>query len=107
MRRLKTYLPGNAHRLRYPAFTAAQLPIRSGAIKAGVRIVNNERRKNCCVHWSVAGARAVLTLRALRRPILGHPPPTHPSPRPQTRLPSAQSRMTATFAGCTQRHDAF
>ena len=65
MRRLKTYVTENAHRLRYPEFMAAQLPIGSGAIEAGVRIVNNERLKNCCMHWSVAGARAVLTLRAL------------------------------------------
>ena len=65
MRRLKTYVTENAHRLRYPDFMAAQLPIGSGAIEAGVHIVHNERLKNCCMHWSVAGARAVLTLRAL------------------------------------------
>ena len=34
----------------------------SGAIEAGVRIVNNERLKNACMHWSVASARAVLAL---------------------------------------------
>ncbi len=85
MRRLKTYVTDNAHRLRYPEFMAAQLPIGSGAIEAGVRSVNNERLKHRCMHWSVAGARAVLTLRALSagqcwdafwatQPQLSHPP---------------------------------
>ena len=64
MRKLREYASRNAHRLRYPEFIARELPIGSGAIEAGVRIVNNERLKNSCMHWSLAGARAVLTLRA-------------------------------------------
>jgi hypothetical protein len=64
MRKLREYASRNAHRLRYPDFIARDLPIGSGAIEAGVRIVNNERLKNSCMHWSLAGARAVLTLRA-------------------------------------------
>ena len=64
MRKLSEYVSRNAHRLHYPEFIARELPIGSGAIEAGVRIVNNERLKNACMHWSVAGARAVLALRA-------------------------------------------
>ena len=64
MRKLSEYVSRNAHRLHYPEFIARDLPIGSGAIEAGVRIVNNERLKNACTHWSVAGARAVLALRA-------------------------------------------
>ena len=65
MRKLQGYVADNAHRLRYPEFIALKLPIASGAIEAGVRIVNNERVKNSCMHWSVPGARAVLALRAI------------------------------------------
>jgi hypothetical protein len=65
MRKLGEYVSRNAHRLHYPQFIARELPIGSGAIEAGVRIVNNERLKNACMHWSVAGARAVLALRAV------------------------------------------
>ena len=65
MRKLREYGSRNAHRLHYPDFIARELPIGSGAIEAGVRIVNNERLKNACMHWSVAGARAVLALRAV------------------------------------------
>ena len=65
MRKLHEYVFRNSHRLRYPEFIARDLPIGSGAIEAGVRIVNNERLKNSCMHWSLAGARAVLALRAL------------------------------------------
>ena len=86
MRRLKAYITGNAHRLRYPEFIAAKLPIGSGAIEAGVRIVNNERLKNCCMHWSVAGARAVLTLRALALSA-GQSWDTFWATRPQLTLP--------------------
>ena len=65
MRKLHNYVERNAHRLRYPEFIAQELPIGSGAIEAGVRVVNNERLKNSCMHWSVIGARAVLALRAI------------------------------------------
>jgi len=65
MRKLGEYVSRNAHRLHYPEFIARELPIGSGAIEAGVRVVNNERLKNACMHWSVAGARAVLALRAV------------------------------------------
>jgi len=64
MRKLSEYVSRNAHRLHYPEFVARALPIGSGAIEAGVRVVHNERLKNTCMHWSVAGARAVLALRA-------------------------------------------
>jgi hypothetical protein len=65
MRKLGVYVSRNAHRLHYPEFIARELPIASGAIEAGVRVLNNERLKNACMHWSVAGARAVLALRAV------------------------------------------
>ena len=65
MRKLGEYVSRNAHRLHYPEFIARELPMGSGAIEAGVRVVNNERLKNACMHWSVAGARAVLALRAV------------------------------------------
>ena len=65
MRKLHNYMEHNAHRLRYPEFIAQELPIGSGAIEAGVRVVNNERLKNSSMHWSLIGARAVLALRAI------------------------------------------
>ena len=65
MRKLREYVSRNAHRLHYPEFIARELPIGSGAIEAGVQIVNNERLKNASMHWSVIGARAVLALRAI------------------------------------------
>jgi len=55
----------NARRQHYAELAARALPIASGAIEAGVRVVNSERLKNACMHWSVAGARAVLALRAV------------------------------------------
>jgi hypothetical protein len=64
MRKLGEYVSRNAHRLHYPQFIAPELPIGSGAIETGVGVVHNERLKNDCMHWSVAGARPVLALRA-------------------------------------------
>ena len=64
MRPLSAYLSRNVHWLHYPEFVARALPIGSGAIEAGVRVVTNERWKNTCMQGSVAGARAVRALRA-------------------------------------------
>ena len=50
----------------YPAFRAAGLPIGSGAVESSAKHVVQQRLKRTRTGWSVAGSRALLTLRAQR-----------------------------------------
>ena len=65
VRQLKGSLERNAHRLSYPDYVAQGLPIGSGLVEAACKTVVNQRTKNSGMRWSVAGVRAVLTIRAL------------------------------------------
>jgi len=70
LRRARGYFRTNRLRMAYPAFVAQGLPIGSGAVEAAAKHVVQLRLKRPGARWSMAGAQAILTLRAdlLSRP---------------------------------------
>jgi hypothetical protein len=67
VRRARAYLAANAARLDYPAFVARQFPLGSGAVESAGKNVIQARTKGAGMHWSGAGAQAVVSLRTLHR----------------------------------------
>ena len=57
------YFRRNRQRMRYPEFRAAGLCVGSGVVEAGCKHVVGTRLKRPGMHWSVAGANAILALR--------------------------------------------
>jgi hypothetical protein len=66
VRRERGYFSANQHRMQYPAFRAAGLPIGSGAVESSAKHLAQQRLKRAGMRWSVAGADALLALRAQR-----------------------------------------
>ena len=58
------YVEGNRHRMRYPVFRAMGLCVGSGAVESMCKGLVGERFKRRGMRWSVAGANAILALRA-------------------------------------------
>ncbi len=57
------YFETNRHRMRYAEFRAMGLCVGSGVVEAGCKTVVAARFKGAGMHWSVAGANAILALR--------------------------------------------
>jgi len=53
----------NHHRMRYPEFRAQGLCVGSGVIEAGCKTAIGVRCKRAGMHWTVAGADAIIALR--------------------------------------------
>ena len=62
-RRCIEYVARNRDRMRYRDFRAAGLCIGSGVVEAGCKTVVGNRFKRAGMHWTVAGANAILALR--------------------------------------------
>jgi hypothetical protein len=60
------YIKTNRHRLCYPDFEADGLCTSSAVVESGCKLVVASRFKGCGMHWSVAGANAILALRSFR-----------------------------------------
>ena len=56
------YLTRNRHRMRYPEFRAAGLCVSSGVVEAGCKDAIGARLKRAGMHWTVAGANAIIAL---------------------------------------------
>ena len=59
----RTYFQNNRERMRYPEFRAMGLCTSSGVVEAGCKSIVGGRLKKSGMHWSVAGANAILALR--------------------------------------------
>jgi hypothetical protein len=57
------YFETNAPRMRYKHFRSCGLFVGSGAVEAGCKAVIGQRLKLSGMHWSMAGATGILTLR--------------------------------------------
>ena len=57
------YLTRNRHRMRYREFRAAGLCVSSGVVEAGCKDAVGARLKRAGMHWTVAGANAIIALR--------------------------------------------
>jgi hypothetical protein len=59
------YLRKNQERMRYDAYLAAGYPIASGAIEGACRHLVKDRMERAGMHWTVAGAQAMLNVRSV------------------------------------------
>jgi len=62
-RRCFDYVTRNRHRMRYPEFRAQGLCVGSGVVEAGCKTAIGVRCKRAGMHWTVAGADAIIALR--------------------------------------------
>jgi len=60
------YLTRNRHRMRYPEFRARGLCVSTGVVEAGCKTAIGARLKRSGMHWSVAGADAIIALRCCK-----------------------------------------
>lgn len=60
------YLERNRARLNYPLFRSQGLSTSSGVVEAGCKHAIGERLKQAGMHWTVAGADAIIALRCCR-----------------------------------------
>lgn len=58
------YFENNAPRMRYKWFRSRGLFVGSGAVESGCKAVIGQRLKLSGMHWTVAGAQAIATLRS-------------------------------------------
>ena len=61
------YFARNRRRMRYPAFRAAGLCVATGVVEGACKSVVGGRLKRGGMHWTVAGANAILALRCAIR----------------------------------------
>jgi hypothetical protein len=52
--------------MRYPTFRAQGLCVSSGVVEAGCKVAIGTRLKRTGMHWTVAGADAIIALRCCR-----------------------------------------
>ena len=57
------YVTTNRHRMRYPEFCAQGLCTSTGVVEAGCKTAVGTRLKRAGMHWTVAGADAIIALR--------------------------------------------
>jgi hypothetical protein len=57
------YLVRNRRRMRYPAFRAQGLCVSTGVVEAGCKTAIGARLKRTGMHWTLAGADAIIALR--------------------------------------------
>lgn len=60
------YVTRNRHRMSYPAFRAQGLSVGSGVVEAGCKTAIAVRCKRAGMHWTVAGADAIIALRCCK-----------------------------------------
>lgn len=65
-RKCLDYITHNARRMRYPAFRAQGLCVSSGVVEAGCKVAIGTRLKRAGMHWTVAGADAIIALRCCK-----------------------------------------
>lgn len=93
------YVVRNRRRMRYPTFRAQGLCVASGVVEAGCKLVVGNRLKRAGMHWTVAGADAILALRCSILSASFDPfwqrrsphPPTSPPPKPSPAPLSSQN----------------
>ena len=60
------YVTHHRARMRYPEFRAQGLCVSSGVVEAGCKVVIGTRLKRTGMHWTVAGADAIIALRCCK-----------------------------------------
>ena len=65
-RKCVDYVERNRARMAYPAFRAAGLCTSTGVVEAGCKVAIGTRCKRAGMHWTVAGADAIIALRCCK-----------------------------------------
>ena len=65
-RKCVDYVDRNRERMRYPEFRAAGLCTSTGVVEAGCKVAIGTRCKRAGMHWTVAGADAIIALRCCK-----------------------------------------
>lgn len=65
-RKCLDYVSNNRHRMNYPKFRAHGLCVSSGIVEAGCKVTVGTRLKRSGMHWTLAGANAILALRCCK-----------------------------------------
>jgi hypothetical protein len=65
-RKCLNYVTTNRHRMRYPEFRAKGLCVSTGVVEAGCKTAIGARCKRAGMHWTVAGANAIIALRCCK-----------------------------------------
>jgi hypothetical protein len=65
-RKCLAYVTRNRGRMRYPEFCAQGLCVGSGVVEAGCKVAIGTRLKRAGMHWTVAGADAIIALRCCK-----------------------------------------
>jgi len=65
-RKCAEYVTHNRHRMRYPEFHAQGLCTSTGVVEAGCKLTVGTRLKRAGMHWTLAGANAIIALRACK-----------------------------------------
>jgi len=65
-RKCLDYVERNRERMRYPVFRAAGLCTSTGVVEAGCKLAIGTRCKRAGMHWTVAGADAIIALRCCK-----------------------------------------
>lgn len=65
-RKCADYISRNRQRLRYPEFRAQGLCTSTGVVEAGCKVAIGTRLKRAGMHWTVAGADAIIALRCCK-----------------------------------------
>ena len=60
------YIHNNRDRMKYPAFQAQGLCTSTGVVEAGCKVAIGTRLKRAGMHWTTAGANAIIALRCCR-----------------------------------------
>lgn len=60
------YVSANRERMRYPEFHAQGLCTSTGVVEAGCKVAIGTRLKRAGMHWTVAGANAIIALRCTK-----------------------------------------
>ena len=66
VRKCVGYLWANRRRMRYPAFRAQGLCTSTAVVEAGCKVAIGTRLKRAGMHWTVAGANAIIALRCCK-----------------------------------------
>jgi len=65
-RKCGEYIERNRRRMRYPEFRAQGLCTSTGVVEAGCKVAIGTRLKRAGMHWTVAGANAIIALRCAK-----------------------------------------
>jgi hypothetical protein len=65
-RKCLDYVTRNRHRMRYPEFRAQGWCTSTGVVEAGCKVAIGTRLKRTGMHWTVAGADAIIALRCCK-----------------------------------------